>query len=157
METTISALKNFNSTQKTRMGKSDGLGYLVLDITPGAGFSSKEFAVKKMPNGVNVQRETYYPGPFELMAGLGGEIRETYMVCVGWEPFDETLSEIDPMDLPKGALKWFNPDICDDSLWFAQFNDGDDAENFAMSLEERLFIPALKRVLFSPKAKEIQS
>jgi hypothetical protein len=119
---------------RRRVGATDGVGYEVMDVRPGRGFSYRETAVKEMGNGRRVERIAEYPGPFDGVAGLSTTITERFRVCVGWEPFDEVLSEVDPMPLPKGASKWINPDLCDDSIWFAEFEDQDAAEVFALSL-----------------------
>jgi len=132
-------------------GQTDGMGYDVDHVTPGRGFSSREYASKQLPNGRYVFRETFYPGPFDGMAGYSTEITETFSVWVGWEEFNEhyeALYDSPPLALPAAATGWHDTAFDGPRHWYADFADAESAEAFATSLaqcaEDTWFPPLIR-------------
>lgn len=145
--------KNLVKAVRLHEGQTDGLGYTVERVVPGRGYSCREWSSKKMPNGRHVACMTYYPGPFDSMAGLPSEITTVYSVCVGWEEYNpeyEKLYQSPPgLDLPEGATGWGDTAYDGPRNWYAEFDDPEAAERFAMSLpdyQEGDDIPPLKRL-----------
>lgn len=122
-----------------RKGKASGMGYVVEHVQPGRGFSSVEYSSKNLPNGQVVLLRTYYPGPFDGLAGYSTEITETYSVFSCWEDYDESSDaeyEAPPpqVALPAGATGWGCRAWDGPRNWFAEFDDVELAEAFANSL-----------------------
>ncbi len=96
-------------------------------------------------------RTTYYPGPFDRLAGLPDEIWDVYQVWVGWEEADsadEETYDSPPLQLPAGACGWRCHAWDGPRHWYARFDDAAAAEAFALSLPARAEnerIPPLKR------------
>lgn len=120
-----------------REGKTDGMGYEVFHVSPGRGFSCNEYAKKTFPNGHQVNRRTYFPGPFDGMAGLSTEIEEHYTVWVGWDECpngERTSFPSPPIPLPDGAIEW-HENSSGAQNWYAYFGqNGEAAEKFAAGL-----------------------
>lgn len=132
-------LKDVVDQAEETVGKSDGMGYTVVDITPGRGFSYRETAIKQFPNHRSIRRETYFPGPLDGMAGYSTEIKARFHIYVGWEPYFDGCEELfpePPISLPSGAAEFVDPDICDDRIWFVVFDDEEKAEEYVKSLPE---------------------
>lgn len=120
-------------------GRTDGLGYHVDDVIPGRGLSSVERSSKRLSNGVQIQCRTYYPGPYDGLAGLSTDIEVRYRVWVGWEEYNhefEALYDAPPIALPAGAIGWWDAAFDGPRNWFAAFDDPELAEAFAASLPE---------------------
>lgn len=115
-------------------GKTDGLGYTIDQVKPGRGFSAFEYSHKDMSNGRRVERSTYHPGPFDAAAGLPCDIEERHFVWVGWG-HEGSEAKLPPIDLPNGA-KWDNCSFDGPVNWYAEFEDGQLAEEYAASLPE---------------------
>jgi len=122
----------------SREGKTSGMGYTVNHVQPGRGFSSHEYSSKEMPNGRHVLLTTFYPGPFDALAGYSAEITERHSVWVGWEKYQEDESKLlgePPTPLPHGAKEWYSTAFDSDVNWYADFgDDSEKAEAFAASL-----------------------
>lgn len=121
----------------SRECKVSGMGYEVEHVQPGGGFSCTEYSSKSLQNGRTVALTTYYPGPFDGLAGYSTEITERYYVWVGWDEYNEeveTLHDAPPMDLPAGAIGWDCRNYDGPENWFAEFDDAEMAEAFANSL-----------------------
>lgn len=117
-------------------GKTDGVGYEVEHVSPGRGFSAWEYATKKFPNGHRVFRKTFYPGPFDALAGYPGDIVERHSVFVCWEEYREDEQSFDAplVSLPIGAIGWCDTAFDGPRIWYAVFPDAESAETYAMSL-----------------------
>jgi hypothetical protein len=124
---------------KLHEGQTDGFGYVVEESRPGRGFSCVEYSKKELTNGYSVTCYTYYPGPFDALAGLPSEIEQEYWVFAGWEAEhpDENSLSLPPqgVQLPTGAISW-NDYITEDGHrnWSAVFNNHLLAEAYGNSL-----------------------
>lgn len=115
-------------------GKTDGMGYLVMMTKPGRGFSCREWSKKQMENGTWVLCETYYPGPFDALAGLPSDLVSEYAVGISWEKFTEREGEFNTpygVSLPDGAIRWADAAGDGPRYWYAVFEDVELAEAFA--------------------------
>ncbi|MCX7173898.1 MAG: hypothetical protein NT159_08225 [Proteobacteria bacterium] len=116
-----------------REGKVSGMGYTVEHSRPGRGFCCTEYSTKVLPNGRQVSLKTFYPGPFDGLAGFPTDITEEYSVWVGWDKEGEE-HDAPPMALPAGATRWGIAAFDGPCNWFAEFDDPELAETFAGSL-----------------------
>lgn len=117
-------------------GMTDGVGYEVEHVQPGRGYSAHEYASKQFPNGHQVSRRTFYPGPFDAMAGYPGEITEDHSVFVCWEEYreDEDMFDAPVIPLPIGAISWGSTAFDGPRYWRAEFPCAESAEAYAASL-----------------------
>lgn len=117
-------------------GKTDGVGYEVEHVRPGRGFSATEYASKLFPNGRKVFRRTFYPGPFDAMAGYSADIVEHHSVFICWEKEreDEQMYDTPLVALPAGASSWDSTAFDGPRYWYAEFPSAELAEAYAASL-----------------------
>lgn len=117
-------------------GKTDGVGYKVEHAQPGRGFSATEYASKLFPNGRKVFRRTFFPGPFDGMAGYPVDIIEHHSVFVCWEEYreDEQMFDAPLVALPSGASSWDSAAFDGPRYWYAVFPSAELAEAYAASL-----------------------
>jgi hypothetical protein len=113
------------------------------------------YSSKTMPNGWTVACRTYYPGPYDGLAGLSSEIVTTYSVFVGWEEYNieyEQMFDAPPLSLPMGATGWGDATYDGPRNWYAEFDDVELAEQYAAALapyEEGMDIAPLVRAVIS--------
>lgn len=119
-------------------GQTDGVGYEVEHVQPGRGFSAVEYASKTLPNGRKVFRRTFYPGPFDVMAGYPGDIKESHSVFVCWEKYHENEQMFDAplVVLPAGATSWSDTAFDGPRYWYAEFPSPELAEAYAASFPD---------------------
>lgn len=146
--------KNLVKAIQSHQGKKDGMGYVVDQVVPGRGYSCREWSSRVMPNGRHVACMTYYPGFLDSLTGQPSEITSVYSVFVGWEEYNpeyERLYQSPPgLSLPDGATGWGDAAYDGPRNWFAEFEDPDAAERFAMALppyKEGDEIPPMKRAV----------
>lgn len=135
---TLQAKPNMGTLVQTLMheGLTDGMGYEVKHVQPGRGFSCTEYSEKMMPNGTIVFCRTYYPGPYDALAGYPSDVVTEYSVGVAWERYTERQDEFDSPYLvrrPEGLVRWDSTAYDGPCYWYAVFSDVGVAEAYAIS------------------------